>query len=209
MSDSVPVGDEHGAMYACMECLEHGHGSLSRRRRALTPAVSRRWESNQQLGHAAHNVLPARSLNGPSKPHPAANSAVTGGFSDARANLTAPHAPGIWLSSALRPSLHARGRRAARRPEGRPEPIACQGDRNENDARLSAPKGTDQPPYARCVEFDSDDDGSPEDYDSQYPPPQKWRAAFYLAAPGQPPALAGATRVGSHLQILQPNGSRD
>ncbi len=108
-----------------------------------------------------------------------------------------PHAPGIWLSSALRPSLHARGRRAARRTEGRPEPIACRGDRNENDARLSAPKGADQPPYARCVEFDSDDDGSPEDYDSQYPPPQKWRADFYLAAPGQPPALAGATRVGS------------
>ena len=103
MSDSVPVGDE-------------------RRRRALTPAVPRRWESNQQLGHAAHNVLPARSLNGPSKPLQAANSAVTGGLSDARANLTAPHAPGIWLSSALRLSLHARGRgrrvdpRAARNP---------------------------------------------------------------------------------------------
>jgi hypothetical protein len=193
MSDSVPVGDEHGALHA-WKCLEHGHGSLSRRRRALTPAVPRRWESNQQLGHAAHNVLPARSLNGPSKPLQAANSSVTGGCSDARANLTAPHAPGIWLSSTLRPSLHARGRRAARRPEGRPEPIACRGDRNENDARLSAPKGTDQPPYARCVEFDSDDDGSPEDYDSQYPPPQKWRADFYLAAPGQPPALTGATR---------------
>jgi hypothetical protein len=81
--------------------------------------------------------------------------------------------------------------------------IACRGDRNENDARLSAPKGTDQPPYARCVEFDSDDDGSPEDYDTQYPPPQKWRADFYLAAPGQPPALADATGVGSHLQILE------
>ena len=86
---------------------------------------------------------------------------------------------------------------------GPPGTIACRGDRNENDARLSAPKGTDQPPYARCVEFDNDDDGLPEDYDSQYPPPQKWRVDFYLAAPGQPPALAGATRVGSHFQILE------
>jgi len=51
------------------------------------------------------------------------------------------------------------------------------------------------------VEFDSDDDGSPEDYDSQYPPPYKWRADFYLAGPAQPPALAGATHVGSHLRI--------
>jgi len=52
------------------------------------------------------------------------------------------------------------------------------------------------------VELDSDDDGSPEDYDSPYPPPQKWRADFYLARPAQPPALAGATRVGSDLRIL-------
>src|SRR5882762_2198580 len=137
------------------------------------------------------------------RPLQAANSAVTGGFADARAIRTAPHAARIWLSSAWRPSLHARGRRAARRPEGRPGPIACRGDRNENDARLSAPEGTAQPPHARCVELDSDDDGSREDYGSQYPPPHKWRAEFYLAGQAQPPALAGATRAGSDLRILE------
>jgi len=40
------------------------------------------------------------------------------------------------------------------------------GDRNENGARFSSPKGTDQPPHSRCVEFDHDDDGSHEVYDS-------------------------------------------
>jgi len=53
------------------------------------------------------------------------------------------------------------------------------------------------------VKFESDNDGSPEDYDSQHPPPYKWRADFYLAGPAQPPALLGATHVGSHLRILE------
>jgi hypothetical protein len=140
-------------------------------------------------------------LNGPSQALQAANSAVTGGFADAGAILTAPARPPNLVVLRLAPIVACSRARAARRPQGRPQPIACRGDGNENDARLSAPKGTAQPPHARCVEFDSDDDGSREDYDSQYPPPQKWRADF--AGPAQPPALAGATRVGSHLRILE------
>jgi len=53
------------------------------------------------------------------------------------------------------------------------------------------------------VAFDSDDDGSREDYDSQYSPPHKRRTELYLAGPAQAPALAGATSVGSHLWILK------
>jgi len=86
---------------------------------------------------------------------------------------------------------------------GRPGPIACRGDRNENDARLSALR-------ERLSHLTHDawnsivtDDGSREDYGSQYPPPHKWRAEFYLAGQAQPPALAGATRAGSDLRILE------
>jgi hypothetical protein len=71
------------------------HGMSRTRTRELEPqAASLDAGSPEALGEqptvgaAAQNVLPARSLNGPSKPLQAANSAVTGGFSDARANLT-------------------------------------------------------------------------------------------------------------------------
>ena len=52
------------------------------------------------------------------------------------------------------------------------------------------------------MELDSDNDGLREDYDSEYPPPHKWRAENHLAGPAQPPALA-APRVGSDFRILE------
>jgi len=56
-----------------------------------------------------------------------------------------------------------------------------------------------------------------EDYDSEYPPPHKWRAENHLARPAQPPALAARHALAqtsefwrlSGVRCMQPNGSRD
>jgi len=67
-------------------------------------------------------------------------------------------------------------------------------------ARFSSPKGTDQPPHSRCVEFDHDDDGSHEVL--RLLSSAAARVASRIrpsAAIAQPPALATAIRVGSPL----------